>query len=499
MEQRPSFQYSPEIDYTQISAEDVSALETHLDPFKKGILKPLEAHLLNSDGLRKYLASAAVTGEIRAEYRFKESDVDDAILSIQRAFSELEMDLQERQLETVAQRDYYNVFQTADIDNRKMEFMLFLKTYESLKKFNLVVLESWGTIREVFESIKVQSYNSLFLEQVLSFKVYPRIELGELTDLLLRRMAHILQVRKEEIRGNRVHAEGIYSAVIRYTFSTVFQEDLEFSSEKIEVKQKKETKVKQSSNSCIKSDFYLDSRGTEIFNQGLVYTMELDEGRVRLDEKKIRVSVYVETHLGAEEAALRQDLIRKFISQARKKNKAEEYRSFLFTYFDFVRDTLLMHSQSTTELQKVVFMYHFSPVYFFRLIMHFMKEGRTGYIHRHLKKEQMVRELPFEYIKYILKDWWDEKVFQKLSSTERNSRELYIEVIRKIKSLWATEQPRIMLQIQSDPLYFRAFKIHDLKALATLLQEELSYMYYFIFNRFLGPDFLYVPIDVEAG
>ncbi len=488
------FQYIPEIDFRKISAEDSDAIEVHMEPFKRGYMKPLEAHLLNADGLRKYLGSASVTAEIRVEYRFKSRDVDDAIASIQRAFSELLMDLQDRTLETVAQRDYFNVFQAAEIEAPKMEFMIFLKTYEALKKFNMIVRASWVIIREVFEEIKIQSYNSLFLEQVLSFKVYPRLELADLTDLLLRRMALILKISKEEVRGNRLYAEGKYSSVIKYQFSTVFQKDIHHVVSEVDsgVREKKPEKVhKEFQNTCIKGTYLLDSRGSELFNQPMVYTMELEARRVQMDEKKIRVAVYVESHLGAEDLALRQELIRKFISQARKKDKVEEYNNFLYTYFDFVRDTLLLHYRDGSELEKTVFLYHFTPVYFFRLIMHFMKEGRTGYIHRHLKKDQMIRELPFEYIKFILKNWWDEKVYRKLTPMERNSRDMYAQIQNKVKTYWAEEQKRVLEKLRTEPELLRHFRLHNTKELYPFLQEELSYLYFFVIMRFLGMDFIY--------
>ena len=161
-------------------------------------------------------------------------------------------------------------------------------------------------------------------------------------------------------------------------------------------------------------------------------------------------------------------------------------------YFDFTKDALLLDFFDFSEAEKNIMCYHFGPVYFLKIVVHFMMEGRTGFIHRHLQKDQMVRELPFEYLKFILKDWWDLKIFQRVSKTDRNSQDKYSHIISVINKIWWQAQPKVLAVIKKDTILLRAFKIHDLKPLEPAIANEISYLFYTIFVRFLGIDFLYL-------
>ena len=492
------FAYAPEIEYRSISAEDSEKIVELLEPFKKGYAYPLESHILNADGLRGYLNSAAVTEEIYADFRFHSKEIEDALMQIVRAYSELEMELQARQLDTLAQREYFNVFSDIDMDQAKIDFLKMLKVYEHLKNFNRDVGESWGFLRTTFEAIKPNTLNRLFLEQVLMYKIYPRIELTEQTDLLLRRMAYILKIKHEEQVAGKTSAEGEYTSLITYQISVIFQKDLESIIEttpqvKAETRKPKET-WKDIRETCIKTPYLLDSRGDQLFNQSYLYILKMNEDRVTVEEQKIKRAMYIETHLGAEDTALRQDLIRKFISQAKSKDRLSEYTNFLHEYFDFTKDTLLLHFMEWSESQKNLFCYHLGPVYFLKIVMHFMREGRTGFIHRHLKKDQMIRELPFEYLKYIQKDWWDLKIYQRVNTKERNSVEKFGDIIQEVRKLWRNDHEKVLQAIAKESTFTRAFKLHDLKALQPLMENEISYLFYSIYVRFLGPDFLYLPV-----
>ena len=496
------FQYSPEIDYRALSAQDSDKVIELLEPFKKGYLYPLESHILNADGLRGYLGSAAVTDEIYADFRFHSKEIEDAMMQIVRAYSELEMELQARQLDTLAQREYFNIFSDIDMDQAKIDFIKMLKAYEHLKNFNHDVRESWNFLRKTFEAIKQNTINRLFLEQVLVYKIYPRIELCDQTDFLIRRMAFILKVHNEEQKAGKWSAEGDYTSLLTYNISVIFQKELDGIIQTQGATQTKKKAVKEKwteiRETCIKTPYLLDSRGDQLFNQSYIYVLKMNEDRVTVEEQKIKRAMYIETHLGAEDSALRQDLIRKFISQAKSKDRLSEYTNFLHEYFDFTRDTLLLHFMEWSEAEKNLFCYHMGPVYFLKVVMHFMREGRTGFIHRHLKKDQMLRELPFEYLKYILKDWWDLKIYQRVSLKERNSQDKYVNVIQEIRKMWKQDHEKVLTAISDDPISSRAFKLHDLKALQPLLENEISYLFYCIYVRFLGPDFLYMPMAKAA-
>lgn len=489
------FIYKPSIGYNLVSAEDSAKASEFLKDFKKGYLYPLEHHILNADGLGGYLGSVAVTPEIFADFRLRKKEIDDAITAIVRGYSILEMELQPKQLDTLARREYFNLFSDIDMEQAKIDFIKMLKTYEHLKKFNSEIRENWTFLKKTFEHIKPSSLNTLFLEQVLIFKIYPRLELCDQTDLLLRRLAYILKIKNEEQVVDRFKAEGEYTSLITYHLSTIFQTDLDTIITDARVVSKVEVKKENwidTPESCIKGPYLLDSRGQESFNQSYVYALNMSKDRLAIEESKIKRAMYIEMHLGTKDLALRSDLIREFISQAKSKHRLDEYNNFLHEYFDFTKDALLLHFFDFSEAEKNIMCYHFGPVYFLKIVVHFMMEGRTGFIHRHLQKDQMVRELPFEYLKFILKDWWDLNIFQRVSKTDRNSQDKYSHIISAINKMWRQDQPKVLAVIKKDTILLRAFKVHDLKPLEPVIANEISYLFYTIFVRFLGIDFLYL-------
>lgn len=420
-----------------------------------------------------------------------------------RLYGHVEGELASRALDTAAQREYYNHFADADIEEPKMEFCKLIRSYEVIKEFNIEVLEHWWKVAHLFEAFNPPSGEKHFLEQVLIYRVYPRIDLCNLTNLLLRRLAYLLKVESEQIVGGKVTIRGEYSSLIHYTYSAVFREDLSEIIESFTSAQKSETKAraaepaKEYRDSAIKSPYLLDTRGSEHFNQTHAHVLEINQARFSLEEAKVKRSIYVETHLGAEDDALRQDIIRKFISAARNKDRVGEYQTFLMSYFQFTRDTLLMQQHNIPDADHNLFLYHFGPVFFVKVCTHFMRVGRTGYVHRHLKRNQMVRELPFEYVKYVLKDWWDEHVYIPLPRADRNSHLAYERLLENIRGEWQEHQLRLLVKIKRDPTLLRALNIHDVRTLGQFVETEISYLYHVKILRFLGQDFFYLPIHLN--
>jgi hypothetical protein len=497
------FSYQPEFNYDAVNAADSVETSKHLLPFKGGFLKGLEAHLVNADNVQKFLASAPP--ETRKDINKNIKDIDAALVAIMRLYGNIENELSTRSLDTSAHREYYNHFSDADIEEPKLDFVRLMRSYELIKEFNLAVIEHWWKVANIFESFSPPSSEKHFLEQLLVYRVYPRIDLCNLTNLLLRRLAYVLKIDSEEMVGGRVTARGHYSSQISYSYSVVFREDISEIIEGLEAvnrshdfKPRAPEAIKETRDTAIKSPYLLDTRGTEPFNQTHAYLLEINQSRFTLEEAKVGRSIYVETHLGAEDDALRQDLIRKFISAARNKDRVGEYRAFLRSYFQFTRDTLLMQEQRIPEADHKLFLYHFGPVFFVKVCTHFMRVGRTGYVHRHLKRNQMVRELPYEYVKYVLKDWWDENIYTQVPRAERNSHVAYERLLDIIKTEWQEHQLRLLVRIKKDPTLLRALNLHDVKTLSAFVENEISYIYHVKILRFLGQDFFYLPLHVKS-
>lgn len=496
-----AFSYQPEFNYDAVNPSDSAECVKHLLPFKGGFLKGLEAHLVNADNVQKFLSTAPP--ETRKDINKNIKEIDAALVGIMRLYGHVEGELASRALETSAQREYYNHFADSDIEDPKMEFCKLIRSYEVIKEFNTEVSEHWWKVANLFEAFNPPSGEKHFLEQVLIYRVYPRIDLCNLTNLLLRRLAYLLKVSSEQITGGKVTIHGDYTSQIQYTYSAIFREDLAeviesfAAAPKAEAKARAAEPVKENRDSAIKSPYLLDTRGGEHFNQTHAYVLEINEARYLLEEAKVKRSIYVETHLGAEDDALRQDIIRKFISAARNKDRVGEYRTFLMSYFQFTRDTLLMQQHNIPDADHNLFLYHFGPVFFAKVCTHFMRVGRTGYVHRHLRRNQMVRELPFEYVKYVLKDWWDENIYMQLPRADRNSFANYERLLDGIRGEWQEHQLRLLVKIKRDQTLLRALNIHDVRTLGHFVETEISYLYHVKILRFLGQDFFYLPIQLN--
>ncbi|MCX7632961.1 MAG: hypothetical protein N2Z22_06495 [Turneriella sp.] len=499
----PIFSYQPEFNYDAVNPANSEETNKHLLPFKGGLLKGLEAHLVNAESIQKFLATAPP--EIRKEINRKFKEIDSALLAIIRLYGNVEEELSPRVLDTVAHREYYNHFSNAEMDDAKLEYVKLLRSYEVIKQFNLEVTEQWWKLARIFEAFGVTSADKHYMEQLLVYRVYPRIDLCNLTNLLLRRMAYLLNIESEETVGGRIRVRGQYTSQIHYSYSAIFREDLADIIEALrsvpkaqpEGKPRVAEPVKEIRDTAIKSPFLLDTRGSEPFNQTFAYVLEINEARFTIEQAKLQRSIYVETHLGAEEDALRKDLIRRFISAARNKDRAGEYRNFLFNYFQFVRETLLLQEKRIPANMHLLYLYHFGPVFFVRICAHFMRVGRTGYIHRHLRRKQMARELPYEYVKYVLKDWWDENVYTQVPKAERNNAAAYETILESVRQEWQEHQLQLLAKIRRDPLLTRALNLHDVKTLGQFVENEISYVYYVKILRFIGQDFFYLPLNAS--
>lgn len=496
-----TYTYQPEFNYDAVNPSNSEEAIKHLLPFKGGFLKGLEAHLVNADNIQKFLATAPP--EIRKDINKHIKEIDAALVAIMRLYGHIEGELASRNLETAAQREYYNHFADSEIEDLKLDYVKLIRSYEVIREFNTEVIDEWWKLARIFEALNPPSSEKQFLEQILVYRVYPRIDLCNLTNLLLRRLGYLLKIDSEQFAGGKVTVHGTYTSQIQYTYSSVFREDLAEIIETFAAPAKEEPKARgheqpipQVRESSIKSPYLLDTRGSEHFNQTHAYVLEISPARFTLEEAKVKRSIYVETHLGAEDEALRQDLIRKFISAARNKDRVGEYRAFLMNYFQFTRDTLLMQQQGIPEGEQNFFLYHFGPVYFVKVCTHFMRIGRTGYVHRHLKRNQMVRELPFEYVKYTIKDWWDENVFAQVPRSERNSHVAYERLLDGIRAEWQEHQLRLLVKIKKDQHLLRALNIHDVKLLSHYVEMETSYLYLVKILRFLGQDFFYLPLQL---
>ena len=520
MKASDSFPYKPKIDYGSISPRDSKKVIPLLKPFIKDEQFYIESHLTAAEALQKYINSASqVSSDIRATFLNNLKDIEKYISEIMLICLNLRKDLGNDLLRQKAIKEYYEKFSDSFIDEKKIDYIKLLKLYETTKFYNDQLRTNWERLKGFFGNIEIASYNHTFFQQVLTFKIYPRLDLTTQVSLFLRRLSFILQITSEKESSTQIRAQGIYSPTIKYSFSVIFNSKISETIDQLDKAQtkpeddkkiekadsvdKEKPEVKEGSKgitknwdeikeSCIKDSFFIDCRGDEIFNQSYLHTLRIDPSKLESEEMKIQKSVYIETRLGIEEKTFRRELIRSFVSNKDAQDKIDKYKKFLDDFFSLKLTSFMVHFSNMPDNKKMVFMYHFGPVFFLKLVLNEMKQTKSGFIHRFLKNNQMLRELPFEYLKKTLGQWWDENIFQKTNRIQRNSKETYTHFIQMMATSWRKEQPILLRKIAEDPQAKRAFHLHKLDLIVPYIISEISYMFYLIYNRFLGSDFIYI-------
>lgn len=477
------FTYNPNIRYNEISEKDDEAIEEHLDAFRRGYLLILESHLINSDNLHSFLNSNEMSAETRDQLGEELKEVERELVSIVRLFSDLKEKIGEDYLTKETRKSYFSFFESSDMKENELAFVKLTLIYLSLSSFNNRVKESWNYLRKIFEEIPVLSSNKIFLEKVLVLRIYPRIELCQKTNLLLRRLAYVLGI----VSSSR----GKYIPSLTYNIDLLFYKDIESFFLEEELDEDNETqKPFEEADSSNKNPYLLDARGQELFNQSDIFVLSIDKTRMKEHEKKIINCTYVETHLYSGIEKSKQKLI---LSLATKKtaNHLVEYEKFLKQYFYHVRKKILIDFYSFTESEKKLLLYHFSPAYFYKFTLSSLQQDQTGFIHRRRNLQKMIRELPYEYIKFFLKDWWNENIYIQCSRTDRNSQEIIQAISKTVYQQWQNERG-VLSFIKHDANLLRAFQMRDYQTLNPFLESKLSTLSYLLFLRFLGHDFLYL-------
>ena len=493
------FPYVPEVNYRLISPQDSSKVIKLLQPFSKNQTFFISLHANTAGALKGRLHSTDQASiNIRVTYLDHLKELDKCISSILSSLDNLISEFSEDFIDNQANRRFYSEFQTVNLESSKLEFLKLLSTYEILKFYNHKIQNSWKTLKDIFSNIEISSMNRKFMHQILVYKIYPRLDLTYLTDLLIRRLGYILMISSEKMTETRYTAKGTYFNGINYSFSTVFNPEIvevvnnlnEISDNNQKIK-KSIKSYKDIKESCLINDYNIDCRCEELFNQLYTQIMQINSYRSKVEESKIQKCIYFEKNIAIEEKKLRQELIRSYMAKVSPKGRQTQYNEFLNEYFNFIYSVFTTHFGSLTETEHVLLMYHFSPGYFIRDIIHHMKKSKSGFIHYLVSRDTIMRELPGEYIKHRFIYWWDENIYGMVSRVEKNSREKYKKILSIITDMWYKDLPDILKKIEENIHIKRAFEIHNLNLLKPVLEAELSYSFFLLYSRFLGNNFVY--------
>lgn len=486
------FQYDPNVVYDELSETDVHVAQEYLAPFQKGCIVVLESHLANSDELHNFLASEEVIPDIKKFFEKEHKEIERELMNIVRLFSELKTNFDSGTLEQEARKNYFSFFENQQMEENELAFVQMFHEYSLLRSFNTHVKEAWNFLRKIFEGIPNSSSTKTFLEKVLVLRIYPRIELCHQTNFLLRRMFYLL--------GMKFGDRGKYFSSVEYGIPALFDENIEKFLDVSEMEEKESTEKKKENNvvgdSSIKSDLFLDARGQHLFNQAESYLLSINEERLEQHKKKIVNCQYAEFQINSNLELGKQHLLRSLTSK-KTHDYLIEYEQFCSRYFQHIQRKILIDFYSLDDQEKKVLLYHFTPTYFYQLTLVSMQEDHTGFVHRRRTSRKMIRELPYEYIKFMLLHWWDENIFQQTTKGSRNSQELLYHISKMIFLRWQGERT-ILRKVKDNIALLRAFQIHDYHTLKPFLESELSTLSYLLFLRFLGHDFIYLekPSDM---
>ena len=508
MKASESFVYTPEFDYTGIDIHDSDAIIKALQPFAKDLYFFIQVHIVTADALRKMIRSSKqVTVDTRNTFLNHLKEIDHHISQIIATGQDLRKDMSEEAIDENAHKNYYQEFEGTNILPAKLDFMKLLRLYQVLKFYNHYFSEHWNALKKIFGDIEVTSHNHKFLQQILIFKIYSRLNLVGLVELLTRRLHFILRITQEKRKEASYLASGEYSSTIRYSFSTIFDPRVtkvifelnKLTSQRDQDKSQKDANAikswKEAVGSCLVNELTIDCRCDEVFNQGFFQTMNISSYRLQIEEAKVKRSVYIETRMGIEEKLLRREIARSLISKFPPEEKIEKYNTFLEGYFSLQMSSLMVYFPNLAPDEQKLFMYHFAPTYFLRVVINHMKESRIGFIHHFTKKDTMLRELPFEYVKMSLGHWWDDNIYKKIPRPEKNSKDKYENFVQLLVQLWEKDHLKVTNQINKNLHAKRAFELHNLIVLKPFLQEKLSHLFYLLYTRFLGQDFVYYIQD----
>ena len=494
------FSYKPSKDFSKIDpVTSFKVAQKELELFREGYNTITEPHLISAEIIRKNLNAPELVMEIRKYYEKHYRDINSLINEILKITRDLSLELEKTNLRSTAKRDYHNFF-SSTLEENELDFLQMLKAYEYIKYHNTVLFQKWNELKNLFEGIQVTSLTKPFLEKILQYNIYPKLELIEKTDLLLKRMHHILKIDSLEQKYNKVVAQGEYKRSIRYDFNSIFSKEINdflFETHGMDDEYYLEKKINNPRvfrESCIKNSFAVDTRGNEFFNQGSLYILNIKPDKLQLEQEKIRKAFYIEKHLGSEQKLFKQDMIHQLASKNLKKDRIAEYDKFLEDYLDTLQTSIIMHFSDFNEKERYTIMYHFGPAYFLKFILYYMRKARTGSIHRKTQGNEIIRELPFEYLKLKIGHWWDVKVFKNIDPSDRNSKEMYDKIVQFASSLWQIDQPKVLSKIVYSADLQRAFNSHDIDSLKNFLSSSLSYFFYLFYTRFLGTNFIYIPV-----
>lgn len=424
--------------------------------FRRGYISYLNSFLNLANGLMNYLSSGNVSEQSKRELIPFRKDIDQNIIRTTKLAKDLILELDDKHMVPASKKEIPVHFRDAREDTHRLAFVSFYKTFESLRNFHNVSKEAWTNIQYTVLSANLTDQN-FKSDAILQFRVLPILDSLESLKIFLERMAKILAIQEPHLIFKQKRTEPVYSESGEYKLSSVFREGLQKSMEEDLIPEfdltgtetlnqagsfdrdmfadekdpKKENSNDDKSVVTItrkvipsKIQNSISTGGNFPWNSNQHYYFRYEQAKYE-DELKYFVNVInMDTHLGADSAALRKEMIRNMTSRSMKNKSSEElegeYYIFLDHFFEFCRNILLM-GMGVPDTLKYLFFFHIGPSHFYMIVKKFLQEANTGYLHvRSQDGKKVSRLLPGEIIKKHVISFWLREIMPNVGDEKNN-------------------------------------------------------------------------------
>lgn len=428
---------------------------SRITEFRRGYNHFLNQFLNLATGLLNFLVSGNISESIKRELIPFRKEIDTNITSSTQMARDLILELDEKHMLPQAKKEIAIYFRDGIVDMHRLDFVIFHKTFESLRKFFTHSKDAWTNIQYTVLSANLTDEN-FKSEAILQYRVIPVIEKLDALKIFLERMSVILSIEDPHLMFKARTTFPQYSENTEYKLSAVFAEGLQksleddlipvfdiegISGEDSKSNQKNSpsqtkplngsTPTKSQEPKKPSGNNVLNTAGKLPWNSNQHYYFRYEPKKYEEERGYFQSVINLDTHLGADEKVLRAEVIRSMTStQMKLKSPGElegEYMIFLDHFFDFCRNILLM-GMGIPDVLKTLFFYHIGPAHFYMIVRKFLQEANTGYLHvRSSDGKKVSKFLPAEIIKKQIIAFWLREIMPNLGD-ERNN----LAALRKI-------------------------------------------------------------------
>lgn len=468
-----------------------------LADFKRGYHFYLTQFSSLATGLQNFFASNGLNDSVKRELLPYRKQLDSDISSTIKVAKDLMVELDERHQLPEARKDSISYFQNGNIDNHQLEFIIFHKTFESLRQFYNLAKDSWNSIRLTILSADIKD-ESFKADVILEYRIIPIFDKIDSLKILLQRMALILNIREKEKLFTARTITPQYSESKVYKLSTVFNVDLGHDEDNMIPSFLPEDTPASSPAPIIQKpkpviverkayDNILNTGGKLPWNSNQHYYFRFEIPAYEEEKALFKSVISMDTHMGADEKALRSEMIRNLASKTKKdKSTLEietEYNLFILRYFHFCKEILIL-SIGIPDVIKNLFFYHIGPQHFYMIARKFLQEANTGYLHIRLADGKKVsRVLPNEIIKKLIVDFWKDDILPNVGE-ERNNLAGLKKIIEIVDNKYKEVSKHAMKEYDSLPPEIKNSKPR-VQLFREMMNQWMGAANIIVFKRFL--------------